>query len=298
MEYLNSTDIEIGFKILNYIIFYATNGKYIVMQVLGAVIPFLFIYLGLKSYQKFCNIEIVVFLFISNIYFQVMSTGMIRMFIAVGIIFYAIKYIPERKPFKYLGFIILAMSFHISSGIMLLFMFFFIDDRRNFIKKNWKKFLFLCIFVLPVAFIIIGKYLVPIMGDRYAIYSSVNRIKILLKDFDTLPFFIWGLYCKPIVDDKDRDIYTIGLCMIALSCVVSVLSSMVNLGRLIYITNIGMVIVLGILCKTNKKKNNILTCITYILVIIYGCIYLNTTQIRIESHYKHLFPYKNLFFEI
>lgn len=88
------------------------------------------------------NIRISLFLFIASTEFVFLING-IRQCLAVCICFYALRYILERKPIKYVLLILLAMSIHITAAIMLPVYFIAI-------AKPWKKKMWFLILILII----------------------------------------------------------------------------------------------------------------------------------------------------
>ena len=56
-----------------------------------------------------------VFLLSTMIYFQMLAVSLVRMFIALSIVFNAMYYIPQRDTKKYISLVLLASTFHYSA---------------------------------------------------------------------------------------------------------------------------------------------------------------------------------------
>lgn len=294
--YIDMSDMEVGYKLLNYLIHRLTNGNYYIFQVICSFIPLFFFYRSFWKYKSYIHLPSALFLLICLYYFQMLSTALVRLFIALGFVFWALQYIWKKRPLYYIGYVLLAASFHVSALIMLFLCLFLFKSRS--IENKSKIFTVFMLFALPVVFVIIAKFIAPLMGERYAGYIEMGSLYISLSDFDVLPFVILGIYFRKYIPREFLIQYYVLLTVLMLSSIFSLYSSMVSYGRLIFYTNLGMIFVIPMayyFVPAGKPLYKLgLACV----IIVYGFLYVSSTQFFLESHIHNLFPYKNLFFTL
>lgn len=89
------------------------------------------------------NVSVSIFVFFASTEFSYLLNGA-RQFIAVCIMFYAFKFIVEKKPIKYYLCLLIAANFHLTALVMLPAYFF----AR---LKSWKRTMIILLFVLSIA---------------------------------------------------------------------------------------------------------------------------------------------------
>ena len=134
--YLNVETLYVFINYLSSKISSSVNLVYFITE----FITLLFVYFSCYGVKKICNdynfCSLSYFLFL--ILFFNKSLNLCRQSIAIAIILYAIKYIYQKKPIKYILFCILASGFHSSSLIMIILYFYinYINRSKNKILKN------------------------------------------------------------------------------------------------------------------------------------------------------------------
>ena len=293
VEYSKSSGMEIGYLILNSLVSKFTN-DYFHMQVLTTFIQLLLFYNAFIRNKDRINLSMAVFLLSTMFYFQMLSVGLMRMCIAIGIVMNAYSYIERKDYKKYIGFILIAGLFHYSSLFMLVLAYLAID-KQNMSKKG--KYFLISFFVLtPVVFTIVGRILIPLMGNRYAQYANMGNLKISLSSFDTVPILLLLLFYHKHVSSKNKSYYYLSIVIFTLSSILSFYSSMISLGRLIFYANIGLYIAAPLVSRALRGKQDKM--IFDGIIIFYGFIYVYTTQFMLKEHIPYLFPYFNIFFQI
>lgn len=294
--FLAMSDMEIGYKLLNFFVHWVTGGNYYVFQVLCSFIPLFFFYKSFWRYREFLHLPFALFLLICIYYFQMLSTALVRMFIALGFVFWALQYIWQKRPIHYLCFVILASVFHISALMMLSFSIF--ASKRTSIKKLCSGFTAFAIFALPVFFIVISKIIVPMLGMRYSGYTEISGLSVDPGDFDILPFIFLGIYLKRYIPKKHVLRYRLLLTLLTLSTILSFYGSMVSFGRLVFYTNMGMLFVIPMAYFFTPQYKPLNKLAFACAIVLYGLLYVARTQFFLESHIENLFPYQNIFFTL
>lgn len=290
LEYLSSAGVEKGYLILNYILFYLVGGDYNIAQVIIVYLSFYIIYITLKDEKK-SSILIVLLLYYTNWYFLFMRAGLNRICLATSIVFYALRYVWRRDWKKFVFWILIASTIHMSSLIMLFLLL--LGLRKDYIRRYWKNVQGLIFIIIPIGFVLVAKLLVPHLGARYSQYVLSGRISVSIDCFDKVPILFFGLYYLGKIPQDRKRKYIVGILLITFSCVVAVLSSLVPLGRVVFYGNLGILLIMGEIFRT-KFKQSINNYIRY-LVILYGVFYLMHTCFLNEYGSKHLFPYVSIF---
>lgn len=126
-----------------------------------------FFYLnGIWFFRREIRIE---WAFISYSYMFFGSFNTMRQYLAMAIVFFAFRYVIERKPIKYFAFVVIAMLFHSSAVIAILIYFYGT-------KKSWTGILLRMLnYILPVILVVgtneIFKFIQSIGGLRFESYT-------------------------------------------------------------------------------------------------------------------------------
>lgn len=155
--------IEAGYYFLNKLVyFFNTNNESIFLTT--SFIILILIFMTINRYSN--HIGVSVYLFIT-LYFYFSSFNIVRQYIAVAIVFYALTYIVSNESKKYVACILIAMSFHVTAIVALLV--------YPFMKKNHSALLYLAISMITFCSI---PFLPHIMG----------RISDVLDKYHTLQY--------------------------------------------------------------------------------------------------------------
>ncbi len=293
LEYFKLSTMEPGYLILNKIVSVFTD-NYLYMQLITSFIPLFLFYYGFNKYKKIISLPTAVFLLCSMLYFQMLSVALVRMFIAIGIVFIAISYIPERKPIKYMFFIAVASIFHYSAFFMAILTYFAIN--KSNLSEKTSRFYALIFLTSPFIFIFIGRFIVPLLGSRYKNYGSIDSINLSVESFATLPLIILLLFFYKRFNKSEKEYFKIFVFIYSLSIIISMFGDMINLGRLVFYSYSAFI--LGAAMVTKKIRFNSNKIVFSLIIILYGFLYLFYTQFLNVNHIPNLFPYKNIFFKL
>ncbi|WP_010237900.1 EpsG family protein [Clostridium arbusti] len=166
---------EIGFLMLNKFVIFIGGNINVVMFIMS-LITTIFIWRGLRQYQKYFNPGIGMFIYMIT-YYQ-MSYNIVRQVAAMAILFYITKYIFERNILKFIFYLLIAMSIQVTSIIFLSVYFLYPILTKEKYKKMRKYF-----YILVLLFIInIEKIMFPILKafslDYYANYVKTDGIYV------------------------------------------------------------------------------------------------------------------------
>jgi len=128
---------------------------FFIMQLIGSVFFW-------KSINRYSNLKITSTLIYFSLLFFLLDLNLMRQMLAVNIFFYSIKYIYEKKMWKYLAFVILAFTFH-WSAIFFLPLYFILNHKFS------SKFIYL----LSLTFILFFVFQVK-TGDL--LYTLTNNL--------------------------------------------------------------------------------------------------------------------------
>lgn len=292
-DYFKMTTMEPGYLLLNRVISLFTS-DYLYMQLITSFIPLFLFYIGFHKYRNSMSLPMGVFLLCVMLYFQMLAVGLVRMFIAMAIIFNALQFIPQLKPKKYITYVIMASLIHYSSFIMIFLVYFAINKLN--LKNNVKKIYLLTLVIAPIAVVFISRVLVPILGSRYQGYSEIGSINLGLEAFTTLPIIILFLYFYKYFTGEESLEFKFLMFLYSLSLVISIFGDMIGLGRLIFYSYCAFILLAS---KIYKKINDkTIGQFFGVLLIFYGLLYLYFTQFLNINNVPTLFPYINIFFQI
>lgn len=284
--------LEPGFLLIYQVISLFTGD----FQVAIAVIAFLslgFFYLGMLNERKSANYFLAFLLFGLMIYPYYF--GILRLALTMSIAFYAIKFFlsGNRKIFNL--FIILAASIHYSAIILLLLNFL---PKDKLIDKKLRKYYIAILIAMPLLFMIVGKYIIPIAGERYLHYTNKTGNGVSLGDFDKLPIVVLCAMFVRGISKKNKN-YQFYVFMYALALVVSISAAFIDFGRAQWYFNIYICFVLPILIQENYKikQSKVLNYVLIPLIIIYGILY-STTIISEEANIVYFDKYENTLIDI
>lgn len=292
-EYFKSSTMEPGYLILNSIVSSFTE-NYLYMQLIASLIPLLLFYYGFNKYKEIISLPTAVFLLCSMLYFQMLSVGLIRMFIAIAIVFVALRYITEHKPFKYAIFIVLATMFHYSAFFLVFLVYFAIN--KNNLARGVARFYTLTFLVSPVLFVLIARFLVPLLGSRYSNYGLIDSINLNASTFTTLPLIFLLLLFYKKFNDNEQLYFKVFVFVYSLSLIIGIFGDMINLGRLVFYSYSAFILSASMVSKKIRFNSNKILFMA--IIVLYGFIYVFYTQFTFEPHIPNLYPYKNFFFNI
>jgi len=290
--YLMATSHEKGYLLFNWLIYRITAGNYNYFKAIITFISFFIWGWAFRKvgYMKGSQMFMALFLW-SHFYFFVMNAGLIRIFMAIPIVFIAITYIWKNQWKKYFLWIIMASLFHLSSLVMLLLLLFKLNQK--FYYDHWIFFTFLSFIVVVIGLVTMANFLVPLLGERYEGYQNVSDISFNLGSFTTFPIWIACYYYYknlPKVSLEYRRKYIIGMLLLSLSIVFSVAVTIVHVGRIIYYSYLGLLIVISAIfqIRTRDFTDFILKC----LLIVYSLVYVMSTTLT-NDYCSKLFPYES-----
>jgi transmembrane protein EpsG len=183
---INIIDFEPGFVLINYV-FKVLDFSYNVALLFYAF----FIWAPIFSFYKYFNksFYFVIFTLFTLGYLFFSFNGQ-RQAIAIGFMFFAIRYLFEGRTFLYILFILLACTFHFSA--ILLFSLFFINKIPKLRSYFWYLAVTVALFFpLNFLFNIIGK-----VASLFPFYASY----LLLDNFTQTNSFSLGVFYQVILE--------------------------------------------------------------------------------------------------
>lgn len=278
---------EKGYLALLYVLHRITAGDYNIAQLVITMITFGFFALAMLRDGGDEGLPLQLLLIWSNYYFTIFDAGLMRIFLAASIVFLALSYLFEGNVRVFTFLVILAWTFHISALIMLLILPL---GRLPNIERRWVTYIFRLLIIIPVAFIAIARFVVPLLGQRYSGYGTVSGLAVAFNKFDVVPLFL--LCAMRLNNGKEEPAprhYYICLIMMALSTIISVMSSMVPLGRLVYYTNLAVVY----LCPRASLRcdGTVLDYFIPALLVLYAFVYVGYTRFIGAQIPGTIFPY-------
>lgn len=281
--------MEPGYLILNYIVSFITKDFQYALIIITFIPMFLY-YKALIYERKNISLFLSVFIFgtILYIYFY----GIIRLFIASSIIAYAIRYVLNKQTFKYVFFVLLAMMFHYSAIFMLFLIYF--STEKKYKERSIKSLIILVMVGMPLIIFIASKFIFSNMGVRYNAYTSMRNFKLSLDVLDKLPILIVALYLFKDIEKFNSNI-KIYVTIYALASVVSIYSSMIDIGRIQWYLLFSLCIILpNIVRAVSYSKFKNFNVVIIPLVMTYGVIYMYSIYNQTTNLCMH--QYTNILF--
>ena len=289
-EFFRFSTMEPGYIFLSAMIG-KTGCEYFTAQLVFTLIPLLVFYLGFVRLRSMISLPMAVLLLYSTFYFLILAVALVRMFIAISLVFYAMIYLWEMKPLKYAAMILVAATFHYSAAIFLPLVFFGLN--KNTMLFHWKKVCAALLIVLPLLVFLIPATLIPSMGERYEAYEDAEVRFSAFSLFSKSAVFIAAAGLLNSVPKEFKNAYLLGTILLFFA-IVSYLFSGGILGRCIFYGNLGFFFCFPLLCRHGSTAVQRL-CVG-IGIILFAFSFLEVTQWSLEFHQDILFPYRNIFF--
>lgn len=281
-----------GYLLLNYGVGRITDNYYF-FQAFASFLPLFLIYKGFEKYQAYIYIPMAILLLCGPLYFQMLSVALVRMFIAMGLIFYfSLDYLFRSKAKLYVLSVLLISTIHYSALIMLLFTP--LAFSKYILIRHWKKVALLLCLVTPVLYAIVSK-IAGVVGGRYAGYGEQEAMYIGLGTFYTLPFFFFCLFLKKIVPQNMQNIYSGSLLMLLMSTVFAIVFAYTpTMKRVNYYMDLSLLLLYPSIYRFSRY-NKVIIAVIIIVYVFYISYFFHFSA---EKHAEHLFPYRNIFFTI
>lgn len=260
------------------------------MFFISALIINLFLILGLDYFKK--NISMSMGLFIFYMFLFNFGLNGVRQAMAMSIVFFAFRFLIEKRILSYMLFIIVATLFHNSAIIALIFYLFTIK-RKRFINKTYNFVYYLGILLTPillVALIDLAATL-PIV-ENYAKYigdlSFSFNIGFLLR---VLPILLPIIIFKKSIVSINKSYETI-INISLLNIPFQYLVYYTEWGhRLALYTNFTYVILVPLLIKSMRKQEyKAITWFYYVFLFL--TIYISDYLI---NNYQEVYPFRSIF---
>lgn len=153
--------LETSFKYICYVLLKFFNNTTFLLIVF-ALITNLFIIYRLWDFRKLASFSCVVSCYYMGFYFMTMN-GM-RQFCALAITFYATRYLPQKKYFRFILLVLVAALFHQSAIVGILPLGLELFHWKSLDRKQ-RRFMGLMICAIPFA--LVGGYMLLMRYERY-----------------------------------------------------------------------------------------------------------------------------------
>lgn len=284
--------MEPGYLLLNYIVGIFTSDFQVFLFIIS-LISILFYYKAIEYERKNVNLFLTVFLFGTIMYLYFF--GIIRLFLASSIIAYALRFVFEKNSKKFILFTLLATSIHYSA-IFMLFLLYFSTEQYDKPRKT-RNIILLVIVGMPALIFLVTHFIFPIMGQRYAYYLTVSEFTISLDQFDKIPIVLLALIFYNQIKSINSNI-RIYIVMCALTSVVSVYSTVVDIGRIQWYLNFSICILLPLIARGMNKleKYKYWNLFFVPIIVIYG-LFFSYKIVFVQKTNKSMTNYSNILFE-
>lgn len=265
--YSDVIPFERGFSLIIYIIGIINKEPQFIIFVMSMLTIGIIVY-SLRKYSKHFGLSI--YLYITTMMYYSSFNG-IRQWLASALIFFAFKYLTRREWKKYLLFIIVASTIHISALIMIPI--YFIVNFKPFGKKIIIT-IIICIIVLMLLEPILSNLQFIVSDTRYEGYTvisendnGVNLFRILVTG---VPVILSFIYCQKLKHEKENN-YLINFVLINFLVMLLASQSTLIVRFTIYFGLYNIVLytkILDILRKEEKYLFTFLLCIFYFMYMV------------------------------
>ncbi|GAA0606388.1 hypothetical protein GCM10009001_24530 [Virgibacillus siamensis] len=274
---------EYGMWILVHLIkIFTHEGQFFI--VLTSFIITFFIFYTIYKRSSYPELSILM-LFGLGFYFN--SLNAIRQYIAISIIFYSVQYLFKAKVKFYVFSVFVAMMFHFSSIVTLIFM-----PLTRF-KHFTIKIRFMVILGFMLILIFYNRILIYIIPDQYSFYldtrfteEGANYIFLILYLLITIVLYTFK---RKLIYENSKNEYYMFIILIGTGVSLLATQSLIFMRIASYFT-IFSILVLPDLVKIVKDKN--LRFITYFGLI---CISLLGMLLFLNQNLSEVLPYKTFF---
>ena len=286
------TSREPGFSFFYWLI-QRFSSNYFVAQFIASLLPMtLFMYVIIKEDRRIIPFAFLIY-FIPFIYFHMLAVSLVRLFIAMSIVFFSLSELYKGKTKKYVLGVLIATLFHYSAAIMFVFSIFSSNNKK--LKQRPKLMYFsTLIYVISIMFLI--TYITPHMSDRYSKYTEMGTVAFDLRQFDALPFLLFAIFFRRYIPDTEKHVYRINTIILSYSIVISMLSGLLGISRTIFYFNLSLCFLFSYWIR--YSPNNGFRILLSFMLIFYGYLYFFLSHVLNPIHHYYLYPYHNLFFDI
>ncbi len=280
-QLFNAFEKERGYWILNKLIGLVTDNKQIFLTIMAIMTLFPIARLYLKESEN-ALLTISIFLILPN--FAMIFSGL-RQAIAIALVVVSFKFVQEKKLFKFILIILLAVTFHNSAFIaFLLYPIYHMNITRN-------KFLAFIPFLVTILVYNkpIFEFLLESMGEfgeQYE-YEETNAYTMII----LFTLFVVFSYIAPQREQMDKN--TIGLRNISILCLILQIFALANpvAMRMNYYFIIFLPTLMSkVINRCSKTNRQILTYIGFIMALFFFVYYINSMNQGVDT--LQLYPYK------
>lgn len=261
---------EIGYKLINHMVA-ISGGNIQHVFFIVSFLTILFVYLTLSDHKEKISVGLGMLVFML-IYYQ-LSYNAVRHVLAMSIGLYSVKYIFKRRFFKYTIFILLAMSFHLSS--VLMFPFYYIYKLIGVKKRAILKTLFFISVVLfminydKILYFIINK--IPAI-EYYSIYlKTKDNVSFGFGIFIlNIPYILPGLiYYNQLKEYDDRFIFYYELLLVGFLLKFMSYFAADYISRVSDIFFISIIIIIPYYFKILKRRKNLVVLNIFLIAFLF-----------------------------
>ena len=262
---INDTELEIGWTILNKILYSISNNSFILLFFVSTIMVFSYI-ITINSYSSIPWLSI--FILLCTVFYD--SLFVLRQHLAIAICLLSIPYIIKRKPIKFLFVTLIAVSFHISALIWIpVYIVYSLEINRRFV--------FLLISLSSLFYFsieIILKNLIVLTTNIMAYtdaenQGSINALKGSAVVFSTLFLSLYSFKKVDKITGYNKLFFQLSMIAFILNFIPFFQTSFTLFSRLhLYYTISGIFLLPNALANINNKK------IYYILIPVICVSYL------------------------
>lgn len=276
LEILKSKDVDIGFSLINKVIYLFTDDFWLFRAIIYFITFTLFSYVIYKK-SKYISVSYLCYI---GFGFLGYNFCIIRQAIAISICFVAFRFAKEKRPIKFIFYVFLACIFHQTAIFYILVYFISNDVFKD--KFGFKKMAFVILAILA------GNYILPFLYQFNK--NDYSTIVVSGTGYNMLVFYIIiiggiGYLLTKIKDNDLKEEYET-LCIAIYFQIDAIFFSLIS--RIVFYFNILLTIIVPNILYKYKKKNWLL----FITIII--CTFMYYLSLG-ERGGTEIVPYLSIF---
>lgn len=282
--------MEIGYILLNYICFKLFD-DYQSVFIIMALLTNYFFFKGILYEFKKINLGLAVFAYGFSLYFW--DYIIIRNMLGIAIIFYALRFIFEKKIIKYFLAVTIAVLFHYSLIIFYFIGIFYVEK----FKKYRMPLAIISILIIPVIPNIINLFgtKLSLIWIQFSTYDSyLAKVKFGLDKYGiicALPLIPFSIFYKRLKKLNEHislyfSFYIISIVLLLFS------SEMPLMYRYVYALWPSQIILFSSLLNILGKRRKVIASLVILCIFIYGIVLINYF---INNEIYYMLPYISIF---
>ncbi|MDF2534513.1 MAG: epsG [Bacillales bacterium] len=282
-------NLEVGYVWLNVLCSYLFN-SYKAVFIIMAILTNIFFFKGMTFESKKISLGTAVFVYGFSLYFW--GFIIIRNLLAISIVFFALRYLFEKKPIRYFILVTTALLFHYSMAVFFVLGILYLEK----LKKCRIVYPLIILLMVPFAreillYVVKG---VELIIPKIIFYSSsFNELSVQFGMNVYVGVFwllVYAVFYKKLIDSNDHISLYFSFFFITVILSLFTISTPI-FTRFIYALLPAQILLMGSLVRLFDKRL-IIKIVLILFIFVFG---INETRHFINEETYHMLPYKTIF---